>query len=37
MIKSVRVELVETQAIQIKGFDKLSPNGSYSFNLSSAM
>ena len=27
LIKSVRVEPVETQAICVKGFDKLSPNG----------
>jgi hypothetical protein len=27
LIKPVRVELVETQASQLKGFDKLSPNG----------
>ena len=27
LIKPVRVKLVETQASQLKGFDKLSPNG----------
>jgi hypothetical protein len=32
--KSVRVEPVETQAIRIKGFDKLSPNGRYLLSVS---
>jgi len=35
LIKSVCVEPVETQASQLKGFDKLSPNGSYLFSVSS--
>ena len=34
MIKSVRVELVETRVRQIKGFDKLSPNGGAFFSVS---
>jgi hypothetical protein len=34
LIKSVRVEPVETQNSQIKGFDKLSPNGNYLFSVS---
>ena len=34
LIKSVRVEPVETQASRIKGFDKLCPNSSYLFSIS---
>ncbi len=34
MINPVRVELVETPACQIKGFDWLSPNGSDLFSAS---
>ena len=34
LIKSVRVEPVETQPSQTKGFDKLSPNGRYLFSVS---
>lgn len=34
LIKSVRVEPVETQASRIKGFDELSPNGRHLFSIS---
>jgi hypothetical protein len=33
LIKSVRVEPVETQASQFSDFDKLSPNGGYLFGV----